>query len=119
MQKLLDDIPAPEALAGEEFSQAWEPSESNVDVKEGGTKHVSENYTVSGTQAASDFVREREELVAQKMSADEIKKKLGASDVYRLKLFYAGVEAEIVKKACGDNPAEQILKWAKQAPASS
>jgi len=107
MQKLLDDIPAPEALAGEEFGEAWAPE------KGAGVSHVRANHDADATPEALTKQREQEAAIANAKNEEERAAAMRDSNVYRLALMFTGEEAVEVKKALGDKPAVRVLEWAR------
>jgi len=113
MDRLLNEIPAPDALAGEEYSEAWNPEKGG---KEGtaDSGQIGAGHTVSGTPQALLKAREQEAAIAAAKTDEE--KKAAARDhkVYRLAFMFAGEEAEVVKAALGDQPALRVLEWARR-----
>ena len=135
MERLLEDIPAPEALASDEFSQAWIPSD--VDDETGATDDISEApQTVSsvvtaapggGTQMqamsvqAIEAARERERQLALAKTAEERQKiQQEAQQFFRLMLLFQGEEAVLVRGVLGDQAAEKLLNiinhWLESHP---
>lgn len=108
VQRLLDDIPVPEQLAGVEFSQAWVP-EQQSEVNDLPKK----NMIIGQTNTAADAIRLREDKIRKAKTEEERKMARAETDIYRVSLIYAGDEAEIVKKALGKKPAENFLKLCK------
>lgn len=108
MEKLLEDIPAPEALAGEQYSEAWVP-EKGV----GGTGMVSAGHMVDGTPEALLKAREQEAALEKAKTEEERRAVIRDSNVFRLALMFTGEEATEVKKALGDKPAARVLEWAR------
>jgi len=117
LQRMLDDIPAPDAMAGEEWSGAWIPSDN--DSAEDGVEGV-EHKTNDGVMVKSLTVealnrqREVEQIVANAKTEEERKMAVQEANFYRLNLVFSGEEADTVKKALGQNPAEQLLAFCKQ-----
>jgi len=106
---LLDDIPAPEILSSEEFSEAWEPSESiDADGRGDGT------YSSSMTPAAIAQVRQIEKKVQEARTEEERVMARRDSNIYRISLAFTGDEIEIVKRAVGDNPSEAVLVMCRE-----
>ena len=58
--------------------------------------------------------REVEKIVANAKTEEERKMAVQEANFYRLNLVFSGEEADIVKKALGENPAEQLLSFCKQ-----
>lgn len=112
LDKLLNDIPAPEGLAGEQFSEAWAPD------KTGATGTMNAAHSVDGTPAALLQAREQEARIAAAKNEEERAAAMRDSNVYRLALMFSGEEATIVKQALGDKPAIKVLEWARAAGAA-
>lgn len=108
MQKLLDDIPAPEALAGEQYSEAWTP-----DKGAGTMGEVHAGHMVDGTPEALLKAREQEAALERAKTEEERRAIQKDNNVYRMALMFTGEEATIVKKALGDKPAVRVLDWAR------
>jgi ParB/RepB/Spo0J family partition protein len=106
LDKLLNDVPAPEALAGAEFSEAWTPEKP-------GAGDVNAGHTVDGTPAALLKAREQEAAVAAAKTEEERAAIKRDNNIYRLALMFSGEEAVIVKKALGEKPAVKLVEWAK------
>jgi hypothetical protein len=111
LERILDDSPASEALAGDEFGQAWEPTGTQYARAEfeesvnSGTPRL-----VSGTpgalaelergQAAADAAGTEPERVAA----------LRSRGVYRLALTYSSQDAIVVRQVLGDQPAARVVE---------
>jgi hypothetical protein len=110
MQKLLDDIPAPEALAADHYSPAWQPSDSV-------SPEVSAvaNATQAMTPAAIEAVRAQERQVEQARTEEEKSALRRDLDVFRLSLVFTGEEAVIVKQVLGEQPAVRLLEMCRAA----
>lgn len=101
---MLDNIPAPEALAEEEFADAWEPIKE--DTSDTMDSAVSER---SASAAAVDRMREREQrmkLAKTTMDRAQIEKD---TDIFRLTFVFTGEEAAVVRRVLGDNPPQTLL----------
>lgn len=122
LAKLLEDIPAPEALADEDFSQAWEPDKL-VDEKDDdflaqsntGTQELDDNHTRSMTPATLNRVREREQKIQQAKTEQDRKAAKEDKAFYRLSLVFHGQEAELVKDTLGNEPASRIVEMCREA----
>lgn len=116
LQRLLDDLSAPDALAGDEFSEAWAPTAA-PDVLE----RADGRSSVDTSPAASVAIREREERLRQATSEEERAAIRRDADVYRLALTFAADEAVQVRQALGDQPAVNLLAvvrfWLEHHPA--
>jgi ParB/RepB/Spo0J family partition protein len=108
LQRLMDDIPAPEALAKEQFSEAWVPGsaptgETNTDSR-----------VVNSTPGGIDQARAAERALQDAKTAQEREAAIRDSRVFRLNLVFAGPEGEIVREALGPTPAVTLLEWCRE-----
>lgn len=116
IQRLLDDIPAPEALAAEQYGGAWEPDRGVDPAGEalqvaGQTVDApSGQWTKAASPAAVEAAREREHRMAEAKTDEQraMVKQDTARDFYRLSLVFSGEEATTVKSALGGAPAETL-----------
>jgi ParB-like chromosome segregation protein Spo0J len=108
LQRLLEDIPAPEALAGEEFTEAWQPA---TGTDEGARGQVTPSLYADSTDAGADAARRNHERLAAAKTAQDRQEVLKSKDVFRLSLTFSGEEAEVVRAGLGDRPAVRILAW--------
>ena len=106
LQRLLDDIPAPESLAGEEFSEAWAPASPQGS----DTGPVQVSATESGVNAD----RERDKRIREASTEAERQQARLDRNVFRLHLTFGGDEADLVKAALGGKPAETIVAWCRE-----
>jgi len=113
LQRLLDDIPAPEALAGETFGEAWTPA-TGAD-HPGAVGEVTPGTYVDSTDAGAASARDRQQALADARDESERTAILQDRRVYRLSLTFSGDESELVKTALGDRPAQRILEWCHAA----
>jgi len=104
IQRLLNDIPAPEALAAVDFSKAWAPTQGDTEPKADCS---------STTIEASNALREAEKKIAQAHTEQDRQTARREANVFRLNTIFSGEEADIVRKACGSNAATKILEWSK------
>jgi len=117
LQRMLEDIPAPDAMAAEEWSGAWVPSDN--DSSEDGVAGV-EHATADGVMVKSLTVealnrqRQVEAIVANAKTEEERKMAVQEANFYRLNLVFSGDEADTVKSALGVNPAEKLLQMCIQ-----
>jgi len=116
IQRLLEDIPAPEALAEEEYGEAWEPDKigqegTGIAPVEGSDYTADgKTWTTASTSQALERSREREQQLRDAHS-DEQRQMIAkdtAKDFYRLSLLFYGDEAEVVKAALHEAPAEVL-----------
>jgi ParB/RepB/Spo0J family partition protein len=115
LQRLLADIPAAEDLAAEEFSEAWAPG-APQNTEPGADGPVQVDATQSGVMAD----RQREQRIASARTEAERQQARLDRNVYRLHLTFGGDEADLVKAALGDKPAETIVAWCRaKAPVAA
>ncbi len=112
INKLLEDISVTEALAGESFSEAWQPGER--DDGDGERSSAAGTVRVSTTPQAADALREQEQRIAQATTEEERQQVRRDVDVYRLSLVFSGEEAKIVRAALGETPAEAVLTFCRE-----
>jgi ParB-like chromosome segregation protein Spo0J len=111
LQRLLADIPAPDDLAAEQFTEAWVPG-GNEERADG---PVQVSSTASGVMAD----RQREQAIKAAATEEERQQARVERNVYRLHLTFGGDEADVVKAALGPKPAETILAWCRERAADS
>ena len=109
LQRLLDDIPAPEALAGEEFGEAWVPGQPH------GSGEMPGNVYADATTAGASAARQHEDRLREATTEQERRAVADSKDVFRLSLVFSGDEASEVRKGLGPKPADQVLAWCRGA----
>lgn len=124
LNKLLEDIAAPDALAGEDWSEAWEPSneqETDPDAELDTTTETREIQSGGGgTVAAASSIaaverqREREKQLAEAKTAEERQALRKDHDIFRLYLTFTGDEANLVKKILGNHAAEKVIEMCQK-----
>lgn len=117
MNKLLQDIEAPDALASETYSEAWEPDKGTGDkvLTEDGKYDEKYGKFEAATSGAIAAERERDEKLAKAKSEEEKTMIRNESNVYRVYLTFSGEEGEIVKAVLGKQQAERLLALCKVA----
>lgn len=125
LQRLIDDVPAPDALAGEDFSGAWEPTESeggrdaeeNAGLTASGSSETVVTHAPGGgfqSQAASaeaiEASRKRERDLALAKTAEE-KDRINAEaqSFHRLMLLFHGDQAVLVQTVLGGKAADKLV----------
>jgi len=125
MERLLEDIAAPEDLANEDFCDAWRPDEVAEDDLERAKKGSTEAYTLKenedGTvhitamsKKATEDVREREKIIREAKTTEERNMKMKETKLFRVSLIFSGEEADLVKSVLGSEPAQAIVKLCKE-----
>ena len=114
LEALLDDTPAPEALAGTEFGQAWVPEGRRYSPTEGeeSTEGVRTPTLEGSTPAALAQIQAAQERLDSATTEEERTAALNdrGNAVYRISLAFRGEEAEVIKAALGEHPAERLLE---------
>ena len=119
IQKMLEDIPAPEALAADEYTEAWEPGEMSGAQEDAGTNtreiQGASGVTVAAASIASiERQRERERQIAEAKTAEERQALKKDNDIFRLYLTFTGDEATLVKQILGEQAAEKLIEICKR-----
>lgn len=133
LNELLDEIPAAEALAGEEFANAWTPERGDAaqgDIakdEKASTKLVElpkqegdmgTNAFAMTKAAAAQVVERKEKLEA---ATSELERgRIGAAfeQPFRMNFVFTGEEAENVRDVLGDEPAEKLLELCREIVAA-
>lgn len=124
LNKLLEDIAAPDALAGEDWSEAWEPSNEQEVSPDSDMDTTTETREIQsgggGTVAAASSIaaverqREREKQLAEAKTAEERQALRKDHDIFRLYLTFTGDEANLVKKILGNHAAEKVIEMCQK-----
>lgn len=110
LERLLEDIPAPEALAAEAFTEAWEPQKDVVFSEKGEIAAVTGGTQQDAlTPAAIEAQRQFEKRIVEARTVEEKEQIQKERAIYRLNLTFTNDEAKIVKEALGDQPAVKLL----------
>lgn len=104
IQRMLDDVPAPEAFGDAEWTDAWTPGTPDDDDSERPT--LGEH---SMTSAASTILRQREQKLREAKTEEERQQARRETAVYRVSLIFADEEAEAVKAVLEPSPAKNLL----------
>lgn len=110
LNTLIDDLPGPELMAGDEFNQAWLPS----DAKQTETaifKPTGETHVAAKTQKLKEEVAAQLEGATSLMEIGERSKKRGV-DFLTVTVIVSGDKAAFVRQVLGEEPAETLLKIA-------
>lgn len=115
IQRMLEDISAPDALAAEEFSRAWVPEGTHhADSADGHERSIGGAQAFEGaTASATDRLRAGEKALAEAKSDEERQAALHDRDIYRIALTFSGAEAAVVKQALGDKPADRLVEMCR------
>lgn len=122
LNDLLDELPASEALAAEDHTEAWIPERGDsrqgevADDEEASTKVVETereigSYAVAMTKDAAAQVVERKQAL-QSASSEIERNNISQSfeAPFRLQMVFTGDEAALVRKVLGEEPAERLYK---------
>jgi len=118
INRMIEDIDVPEALAGDEFNEAWEPGakttvEENESTEGQKDKAIEGTITSAMTTEAIDARRDREKKIAAAKSEEEKEKIRQDNKIHRLNLVFSGDEAELVEEVLGRYPAEALVKMCR------
>jgi ParB/RepB/Spo0J family partition protein len=126
IEKLLKDVSAPDALAGDQYTDAWAPqrrSEAQPDsigvaasnqTDGGGGVVVTNAMSIQAVEAQ----RQQEKRMGEAHTEEERAMVRRDRVFYRINLVFADTEAEMVKGTLGDKPAERLLELCRQAAAA-
>lgn len=101
VNRLLDSLPAPEALQGESYGEAWEPGLAGVHDKD-----TEATMTPAALEARRDTEKRLREATTQS-EREAVRKELA---LFRLNVTFTDAEAETVKAVLGTTPAVRILE---------
>lgn len=107
LQRMLEDVPAPEALMADEYTEPWQPAEASEAV-------ASANAASSMTAEALERIRDSERKVQEARTEEEKVKARRDADIFRISLVFTGEEASVVKLVLGDRPAERVLELCRE-----
>ena len=117
VNRLLEDIPAPESLKNEEFSTAWTPTDADT---EQDSVEAIEHKVSGGTMMKSLSVdaleqqRNLEKKLQEAKTEEERQMARTDSDMYRISLVFSGAEAGVIRSVLGKKPAEKMLDMCKK-----
>jgi ParB/RepB/Spo0J family partition protein len=108
IERLINEIPAPDALAHEEFSEAWNPEKATDTAFQHDDSRMAHGATTSMTPAAADRTREIERKIATAKTQEEKEGARRDANIYRLVVTFAGEEADDVKAIVEREPNQAI-----------
>ena len=117
VNRLLEDVPAPESLKNEEFSTAWTPTDADT---EQDSVEATEHKVSGGTMMKSLSVdaleqqRNLEKKLQEAKTEEERQMARTDSDMYRISLVFSGAEAGVIRSVLGKKPAEKMLEMCKK-----
>jgi ParB/RepB/Spo0J family partition protein len=122
IDKLLKDVSAPDALAGDQYTDAWSVqrrSEANPDSIGVTAQNQELPSGVVVTNAMSiqavEAQRQQERRVAEARTEEERDMARRDRVIFRINLMFADSEAETVRTVLGDKPAERLLALCREA----
>lgn len=125
LQRLLEDVPAPEALAGEAYSEAFVPVSGRTNATEAALATGPEavetqqpngaTITSAATARAIEAQREAEKKIAAAKTEQEKDAARRDARMYRVQLMFNGEDAELVKRVLGNRPAERLVELCRSA----
>jgi len=116
INRMLDDLDAPEALADDEFSNAWVPDiigDEHLEIKDE-TEVMDGKIPTAMTKNALETVLQRERKLDAAKTEEERQMIRKDSDVFRISLMFSGDEAVIVKGVLGKEPAKKLVEICKK-----
>lgn len=113
IQRLLDDLPAPEALAAEDYNEGWEPGSSPE--TDGVVKRFGADAQVSLTPQALEATRQAEQRAREAVTEEDKVAARKDVQIYRLALTFSGEEGQLVRRVLGMTPAQRVLELCQQA----
>ena len=112
LEKLLEDVAAPEAHAAEEYSESWDVgTDDTLDESE---EREDGSMRRSVTPETLEKIRVAETKAKEARNEEEKTQARKEAKVYRLSLVFAGDEADIVRDVLGDNAAQTVLDLCKE-----
>ena len=112
LEKLLEDVAAPEAHAAEEYSESWDVGQD--DTLDESEERPDGSMRRSVTPETLEKIREAEVKAKEAKNEEERSQARKEAQVYRLSLVFAGDEADIVRDILGDNAAQTILDMCRE-----
>jgi len=110
LNRLMEDISAPEALAAEQFGESWEPSNPHDGVEAKVTDREGQQDVSAASADASDRVRRREAMLKAAKTDEERQMALKDTAQVRLYLTFSIEQGQLVKQVLGARPAERLYE---------
>jgi ParB-like chromosome segregation protein Spo0J len=118
IQRLIEDIQAPEGLAGEDFAESWDVGIDASTGAQGGDESQSNNArVVSGTPEAVAAMRAAEKAAKAANTEEERQAVIKDLKVFRLMLSFPFDKKAMIESVLGDEPAVKILELIEAANA--
>lgn len=112
LQKLIDDVKAPDDLAGEEYSQAWVPTKNADGLESRDPEKEAIAFTPAAAVAQKEF---QQKLSKAKTEEERVQIEFAQrAESYRLTVVFTDADAELAKRVLGtQNQAARILELCK------
>ncbi len=109
---LLDDVTAPQDLAGDEYNFGWEPTVEEVGTGETGHSAGWVTYGQASSEGAEERIRSFEAQVEEEQNTPgkTILRREMQQGMYRISCVFGGRDAQIVRDVLGATPAERLLE---------
>lgn len=104
LSTLLEDIPVSDALAAQDYANAWEVVDTTEQNADG------ERVAASVTPAAITQRRRAEQAAANAATEADRKKAREESRTFTVSCVFSSEEADVVKKVLGNKQAEKLLE---------
>lgn len=117
INRMIEDIDVPEALAGDDFNEAWEPSSEPVVTANASTearkdKAIEGTITSAMSKQAIEEQRTRERRLEEAKNEEEKTKIREENKLHRVNLVFNGSEAELIEEVLGNAPAVKFARMA-------
>jgi hypothetical protein len=118
INRMIEDVDVPEALAGDDFGESWEPSsastvETNASSEGQKDKAIEGTVTSAMSQQAVQQQQERSRRLEEAKNEEEKEMIRQENKLHRVSLVFTGDEAELIEESLGKYPAEMLVKLCK------
>ena len=107
LNRILEDVKAPEAMANDAFGEAWVPSTGSSAIAGGDGPYA---RVVSASDAAVHAQHVQEQRIREAKTEEDRVAATRDVNVFRFTLVFANEEADVVRIILGDKPADRILE---------
>src|SRR4029077_5335175 len=120
LDRLIEDVPAPVALANDEYAEGWEPDKAGSDIApvEGReSTHDSGVWTNASTHEALEQHKAREQALREAKTQEqrEMINKDMSQGFYRLSVLLYGEDADVVREVLRGAPAERVAELCRDS----
>lgn len=117
LQKLIDDVKAPDELAGEEWSEAWVPTKNASGMESQDVEKEAVAFTPAAAVKQKEF---QERLGKAKNEEERVKIEFEQrAETFRLIVVFEAADAAMVRSVLEPMPAAKILEMCKARVASA